>query len=662
MRPYDSSEALLRILNAPRRNHYFYGKRMDVQHFVMEQNYGKLKQWLLNRLTQGKGVICGLKVSVDGDRVCVDPGVAIDGLGREIVVPVRACIDPLSVDDGCCGRHGASVTAAAPPAGRPTDGIYTVWLCYHECLADHQPVLVSDCNTRDLCAAGAVVETFCLKATPGMPTLQGDPDWCAVLWRKEATPGNTGASQESFDAGALHEMIPAIVPAGGSSTTPNSSELSDANLAAIATAEKSRRHALCELFDKTCDPPDGDPCVPLALVILRDGKLTVEDCAVRPRIYSNAVLLDLILCLAEKIDECCGKHAAELMHVASIDFIARAGFVPEQVVASVQSPLQDTQVSGDKGSNALRIRFSMPFAQDRHVPKTHGPNDSDYMLRNVQILPVDPQKSLPYVPGALTIESPTTVRFDPTPDTPYAQANGAWTKGRYKIFLRGTEDVAKNQEALANTSGQALDGEPIAPAGGVMSGNGTVGGDFTTVFIVDAPAPRKTLRVQSIDFVHRAGENEQVVASVKTPREELTIQKPFTSIRMRFSVAFEQKGDHQPATAGPDEKDFLVHNVLVLSRDESTYMPGTISVEDATTFRFDATLPIKRTGSPANWPNGTYQLAVRGTDDAANKRWSLGEPDGTPLDGEPITPADGMMSGDGNPGGDFRMLFTVQIG
>jgi hypothetical protein len=26
--------------------------------------------------------------------------------------------------------------------------------------------------------------------------------------------------------------------------------------------------------------------------------------------------------------------------------------------------------------------------------------------------------------------------------------------------------------------------------------------------------------------------------------------------------------------------------------------------------------------------------------DAANKRWSLGEPDGTPLDGEPITPAD----------------------
>src|SRR3954452_24240418 len=105
MRPFDSSEALLRVLSAPRRNHFFYGKRMDVQHFVMEQNYGKLKQWLLNRLTLGKGVICGLTVSVDGRRVCVDPGVAIDGLGREIIVPVRYCLDPVVVDDGCCGAH-----------------------------------------------------------------------------------------------------------------------------------------------------------------------------------------------------------------------------------------------------------------------------------------------------------------------------------------------------------------------------------------------------------------------------------------------------------------------------------------------------------------------------------------------------------------------------
>ena len=64
MHPYDNAEALLRVLREPRRNKYFYGKRMDVQHFQMEQDYGKLKQWLLNRLTLGKGVLCGLKVQV----------------------------------------------------------------------------------------------------------------------------------------------------------------------------------------------------------------------------------------------------------------------------------------------------------------------------------------------------------------------------------------------------------------------------------------------------------------------------------------------------------------------------------------------------------------------------------------------------------------------
>lgn len=121
MHPCDNTDALLRVLTAPRRNRYFYGKRLDVQHFRMEQDYGKLKQWLLNRLTLGKGVLCGLRVTVEGERICVDPGVAIDGLGHEIVVPVRSCIDPLAPDEGCCGG-GASgeVRPGEPPARPPT--------------------------------------------------------------------------------------------------------------------------------------------------------------------------------------------------------------------------------------------------------------------------------------------------------------------------------------------------------------------------------------------------------------------------------------------------------------------------------------------------------------------------------------------------------------
>src|ERR1700751_5957770 len=77
----DFGEAL-RALTAPRRNNYFYGKRLDVPQFRMEQDYGKEKRWLLNRLALGKGVVCGLKVTAANSQLCVSPGVAIEGRGR----------------------------------------------------------------------------------------------------------------------------------------------------------------------------------------------------------------------------------------------------------------------------------------------------------------------------------------------------------------------------------------------------------------------------------------------------------------------------------------------------------------------------------------------------------------------------------------------------
>src|SRR3954452_1926560 len=80
--------------DAPRRNRFYYGKLLDVFHLEMEQDYGRLMRALSNRLTVGAGVLCGLGISIDGDRVCIDPGVAFDRLGDEIILRHRACIDP----------------------------------------------------------------------------------------------------------------------------------------------------------------------------------------------------------------------------------------------------------------------------------------------------------------------------------------------------------------------------------------------------------------------------------------------------------------------------------------------------------------------------------------------------------------------------------------
>jgi len=540
MHPHDNAEALLRTLQAPRRNQFFYGKRMDVQHFRMEQDYGKLKQWLLNRLSLGKGVMCGLKVTVDGDRICVDPGVAIDGLGREIVVPVRACIDPLALDDGCCGEHAAAPaptpapTPPTPPAPDPTrppstnpalynppptssvynpaqpgtrpraeGSLFTLWLCYRECTADYQPVLVSDCDSRSHCAGGTTVESFCLKVTPGLPPLQGDPDWCANLWPANDKP--TPAPQP-VDAPTANRLQ---LQAGSGELT-----LTEAERKAVLEARHSKRHLLCELFDDNCCPEDADPCVPLALVFVRDGKLVIESCVVRPRIHSNQQLLDLILCLAEKIDDCCGGHTPTppapqppapqppapqppapqppappaLLQVRSIDFLHRDP-LGEQLIASVASPLDRTAVRIDGRTNAIRIRFNRAVEQratEPHRPSTPNNGDNDFERHNVLVLPEGVGATgLPYVPGTLVLEQPDTLRFDLALESPYSRGANGWQKGRYVIALRGTDNVANNRPALIDAANAGtLDGDPIAPAGGLISGDGTAGGDFKTRFTV----------------------------------------------------------------------------------------------------------------------------------------------------------------------------------
>lgn len=654
MHPYDNAEALLRVLREPRRNKFFYGKRMDVPHFQMEQDYGKHKQWLLNRLTLGKGVLCGLRVSTVDGRVCVDPGVAIDGLGREIIVPVRYCLDPVVADTGCCDGHPH---APAHPPGNAAgergvvDGLFTLWLCYRECLTDHQPVMASECATRDACAAGTVVESFCLKFLPGMAPPLGDPDWCVKLW----------------DRGHGEHDVQLDVPA----------DQRDAVKAALT----SRRHALCELFDGDCAPMEGDPCVPLALVWVRDGKLTVQSCLVRPRIYSNQRLLDLILCLADKIDACCNDHPpppppppAEPMQVRSIDFIRRSAANAETPVASVQSPLQDTAVDINGKTNAIRIRFSKPLATDHRKPTTHGVNDPDFQLHNLQVLAQGPLDQLPYVPGALVVEAPDTVRFDLFRESPYARGADGWQKGRYKIFLRGNEDLAHARQALADAAGNALDGEPVAPSGGVLSGNGNFGGDFTAEFTVGGslpPPPPTLMHVRKIEFLGLVREGpEQVIGVVKKPADMVELTEHLSAIRIGFDTAFAPSGATQPTIAGIDDPNFAKHNVqlrlpqAMARRFGVLYIAGKLVVEDARTVRIDIARGTRVVNRLGRWPLNTKvacEIFLRANADAAHDLLGLGDSAGNALDGEPKPPSGGVISGDGTAGGDFIASFVVAV-
>ena len=159
-----SQEQTLRELTAPRRNNYYYGKMLDVLHLKMEQDYGKQMRYLGNRLGLGSGVLCGLGVSVHDGQLYIDPGAAIDPLGREILVPNRMPLDPWTLVDPCGQVKGV--------LSKEEQHLVTLYLCYNECLTDHAPVLVSDCDQQEMSEAGTVVETFRFEVRKGLAQQQ----------------------------------------------------------------------------------------------------------------------------------------------------------------------------------------------------------------------------------------------------------------------------------------------------------------------------------------------------------------------------------------------------------------------------------------------------------------------------------------------------------
>lgn len=82
------------------RNRYYAGKMLTSADFQAEQNYFNNKRRFVNNLMYGSGIVCGCGVfSLDDLSILVESGVAIDGLGREIVVD-SSVVKKLSAVDG----------------------------------------------------------------------------------------------------------------------------------------------------------------------------------------------------------------------------------------------------------------------------------------------------------------------------------------------------------------------------------------------------------------------------------------------------------------------------------------------------------------------------------------------------------------------------------
>lgn len=246
----EEARALARLVSLS-RNKYFYGKLLTERELTLEQGYMNRKRWLINRLGLGSGVLCGLEVELSADGTCllVHPGVAIDPLGREIIVPEPYRLANLRQPTDCHGK----------PSGGPIEGAATLYvcLCYHECNAEPVPVLVSDCDTRQACAANMVRERYCVRLCTEIAPQPGLP--CAGIFPVHPA--------KDFD----------------------------------------RRLAAEKALSGACPDPAME-CVVLADVILPadpQGAVTMDLFAHRAVLVKNQTLFDLLICLTEQMEACC---------------------------------------------------------------------------------------------------------------------------------------------------------------------------------------------------------------------------------------------------------------------------------------------------------------------------------------------------------------------
>ncbi len=234
-------------LTTPTRNRYFYGKLMDVLHFNLEQAYNLRARWSHDRLTLGQGVICGLAVapSADGAYLGVGPGAAVDEAGRTIFVPAPTpAVDPRQLTDAFGRPSGARIEG---------EGDVTLGLAYYECEAEPTPALIgSGCDGAQAVEPGVIRERYALVVMSGAPAA--------------ITPG-------------------CEVP----------------NLFA-SLGQPAFYAQLVDRVGQPCAEGSPTPWVTLAHIRLPAAGLPITgdliNPAVRPLVFSNPLLFDLLACLA----------------------------------------------------------------------------------------------------------------------------------------------------------------------------------------------------------------------------------------------------------------------------------------------------------------------------------------------------------------------------
>lgn len=172
------------------RNRYFTGKYMTARDFRDEQEYFLARQRLHLRALHGWGIVCGLDVKEhDADCrargwVVVTPGIAVDCLGREIILQEKVAVELpalLRYDDGrpdpadpVYDKKKYGTKGWDPDRGPADDTEFLLGIRYGEVCVEPVPVLVDEGGCRSRTTPNRVEErpAFRFRESP-----ENDPCW-----------------------------------------------------------------------------------------------------------------------------------------------------------------------------------------------------------------------------------------------------------------------------------------------------------------------------------------------------------------------------------------------------------------------------------------------------------------------------------------------------
>jgi DNA-binding beta-propeller fold protein YncE len=241
-----------------RRNTYFNGKLLVERDFKDEQAYLIGKDWLHNSLLHGTGTVCGLKVRAHPNPECqdqyvyIEPGLALDCCGREIIVTERLLVPVLEL-----------IEADQLGVDEEGSGDLFIGLCYAEANEEKIPVILPDCDCADGDEAynrvreGFRLHLFAQPAgtrQPVRPSMRAKLDWEHTIALAQQSPRAVAVDNELQQLYVAAQMLP----------DPAEAEEENAGLGARLYAFRTDTHDLITAVSGGQNPTD------LALSLLGD--------------------------------------------------------------------------------------------------------------------------------------------------------------------------------------------------------------------------------------------------------------------------------------------------------------------------------------------------------------------------------------------------------